>query len=148
MFSEGAQPLTIRSRAFSIFVAVFAALAFAGDATYALYPAPFHFHWIFPLDWLLPHLAAILVNIFFYAYLWWLAFIFFWGTREKERIIIVCWSIDMAVGQLNPFVPRVAAITLQYLRTAAMTVALFVALLILLRILRDRGEHSVATPSE
>lgn len=148
MFSEDAQPLTIRNRAAAIFVAAFAALAFAGDATSVLYPAPVQFHWILPLDWLLPHPAVILANIFFYAYLWWLVLFFFRRTREKERIIVVCWSIDMVEGQLNPFVPRVVAVLLQYLTTAAMTVALFIALLILLRILRDRGEHSAATPSE
>jgi len=66
--------------------------------------APHKADWLIPLDSLppLPVWSVVAVNLFFYAYLLWLAFWFFRATEDKERIVVVGFFLSASLVILNP----------------------------------------------
>ncbi len=54
----------------------------------AYWQSPHHFHWLLPLDALLPAGATLAVNVVLYASLLWLCVVFPRALQGKERVLV------------------------------------------------------------
>ncbi|MHB8527570.1 MAG: hypothetical protein ACYDD2_15660 [Candidatus Acidiferrales bacterium] len=92
-----------------------------------------HFHWLLPLDFMLPNWAVWVVNGAFYGYLLWLCFVFFRIAQGKERIVVLGCSLGIVLYPIQNVVSTPTAVAIQYVEAAATAVAFLIALDILLR---------------
>ena len=100
-----------------------------------------HAQWLLPLAFMLPNWAGRAVNIAFYGYLLWAGVLFFRFAQGKERIVVVAWFLIIMLYPVEIFGSHRAAVAIKYVEAAAMAVAFFAALDILLRSVgRDKAQ--------
>lgn len=94
-----------------------------------------HFHaktgWLLPLDFVLHGWPLIVVNVAFYAYLWWLAFVFIRGTAGAERVFVVGWFANILLSTVETVRPQWAR-PVKYLSMFALLASLLAAIALLL----------------
>jgi hypothetical protein len=88
--------------------------------------------WLVSLEFLLPHWAAAVVNVAFYAYLLWLGVDFYRTAQGKERVLVAGWSTVILTGPLENLVSVSAATAIQWIHAASMVAALTAAVYILI----------------
>jgi hypothetical protein len=85
--------------------------------------------WLFSLlihGWLL-----IAVNVFFYAYMCWLAFWFIRGTEGRERLFMVGWFTDLLLWPLKILRPEWAWV-IRHVGVLSLSASVLAALALLL----------------
>ncbi len=97
-----------------------------------------HSHWLLPLDFLLPARASWVVNVVFYAYLFWLCVIFFRLSLGKERVLVAGWFLLILLSPIQDLVSIPAAAAIEYAKAISISVAFVAALLLLLE--RSAGD--------
>jgi hypothetical protein len=98
----------------------------------AFWQSPHHFHWLLPLDALLPARATLAVNVAFYAWLLWLCVVFPRALQGKERVLVAGWVPGVLLSPIQGLVSASFAIAIQHVKAVSMMVAFFAALTILI----------------
>lgn len=93
------------------------------------------FHWLFPLDFMLPKWALWAANGAFYGYLLWLCFVFFRMAQGKERVVVLGSFLGIMLYPIRILASTPAAVIIQYVEAAGTAIAFLTALDILLRLL-------------
>ena len=94
--------------------------------------SPHHFHWLLPVDSILPARATLAVNLVFYAWLVWLCVVFPRALHGKERVLVIGWTLSLLLSLVQGLVSASLAAFIQYVRAASIMVALFAAVAILI----------------
>ena len=100
----------------------------------ALRRSPHRFHWLLPVDGLLPAPATLILNLGFYAYLLWLFIVIVVIARRlqgKERVLVAGWVPDILLSPYQSMVSAPLAVAIQYFKAVGMMVAFVAAVLIL-----------------
>jgi hypothetical protein len=95
--------------------------------------SPHHFHWILPLDQLLPAWAVLTANVALYAWLLWLCIVFPRALQGKERILVAGWVPGVLLSPIQGMVSVSLAAAIQYVKAASIMVAFGAAVGILTR---------------
>ena len=98
----------------------------------AFWQSPHHFHWLLPVDTILPARATLAVNLVGYGCLVWLCIVFPRAFRGKERVLAMGWALSVLLGLIQGLVSASLAGFIQYVRVGSMVVALFAAVAILI----------------
>lgn len=90
--------------------------------------------------------TLIVVNIFFYGYLWWLGFLLIRGTAGPERLFMVGWFAGILLSPLRMLGLQWAG-AVKHLEAVGLAVALLASLSLLLKPLdvADSGDRTDAT---
>jgi hypothetical protein len=105
--------------------------------------SPHHFHWLLPLDALLPARAVLAVNVALYAWLLWLCIVFPRALQGKERVLVAGWVPGVLLSPIQGMVSAPLAAAIQHVKAASIMVAFFAAAAILLE-----GPLTGSAPSE
>jgi hypothetical protein len=97
----------------------------------ALWQSPHHFHWLLPVETLLPARTSLVVNVAFYACVLLLCVVFPRGLHGKERVLAIGWALSFMLSLIQGLVSAPLAAIIQYVRAASMVVAFFAAVAIL-----------------
>lgn len=98
----------------------------------AFWQSPHHFHWLLPVDTILPARATLVVNLVFYACLVWLCVVFPRALHGKERLLAIGWALSVLLSLIQGLVSASLAAVIQYVRAASIMVAFFAAVAILI----------------
>jgi len=98
----------------------------------ALWQSTHHFHWLLPVDTLLPAWATLAVNMALYAWLLWLCIVFPRALHGKERVLVLGWVLSLLLSLIQGLVSASLAALIQYVRAASIMVAFFAAVAILI----------------
>ena len=98
----------------------------------AFWQSPHHFHWLLPLEHLLPAWAVLAANVALYAYFLWLCIVFPRAVRGKERVLLAGWVPGILLSPVQGIVSVSLAAAIQYVKAASIMVALVAALVILI----------------
>ena len=109
----------------------------------AFWQSPHHFHWLLPLDALLPARPTLAVNVALYAWLFWLCVVFPRALHGKERVLVAGWVPGVLLSPIQGMVSASLAAAIQYVKAASIMVAFFAAVAILLE-----GPVSGSAPPE
>lgn len=109
----------------------------------AFWESPHHFHWLLPLDALLPARLTLAVNVALYAWLLWLCVVFPRALRGKERVLVAGWVPGVLLSPIQGMVSASLAAVIQYVKAASIMIAFFAAVAILLE-----GPVSGSAPPE
>ena len=82
---------------------------------------------------LLPAPAAAVVEVGFYAYLFWLGLVFYRGTQGKERVLVAGWFGSLFLGLIQRLVSASAAAAMGWVKAGCMLVAFLAVVDILVR---------------
>jgi hypothetical protein len=94
--------------------------------------SPHHFHWILPLDHLLPPRGVWAVNVAFFVCLFYLCIAFPLSLRGKERVLVAGWVPGVLLSPIQGIVSASLATAIQYVKAVSMVIAFVAAVLILL----------------
>ena len=94
----------------------------------AFWQSPHHFHWLLPLDRLLPAWAVLTVNVVIYGWILWL---FPRALQGNERVLVAGWVPSLVLGPIQGMVSVSLATAIQYVKAASMMVAFIAAVVIL-----------------
>jgi hypothetical protein len=94
--------------------------------------SPHHFHWLLPLDALLPARAVLAVNVALYAWLLWLCIVFPRALQGKERVLVAGWVPGVLLSPIQGMVSASLAAAIQHVKAASIMVAFFAAVAILI----------------
>ena len=94
--------------------------------------SPHRFHWILPLDYMLPSRAVWTVNVAFYLALFWLCIAFTRTLEGKERVLVTGWVPGVLLSPIQGMVSVSLAAAIQYVKAVSILVAFVAAVLILL----------------
>ncbi len=97
----------------------------------AFWQSAHHFHWLLPLDRLLPAWAVLTVNVVIYGWILWLCIVFPRAFQGKERVLVAGWVPSLVLGPIQGMVSVSLATTIQYVKAASMMVAFIAAVVIL-----------------
>jgi hypothetical protein len=115
-----------------------AALSFRELVRHAQYQS----YWLLDLRGILPAPAAAAVNVGLYAYLLWLAVMFYRGAQGRERVLIAGWFGANVLGWIRNLVSTPVAATLDWVKATCMLMAFLAAVRILLRTLAGNGSSA------
>jgi hypothetical protein len=97
----------------------------------AFWQSAHHFHWLLPLDRLLPAWAVLTVNVVIYGWMLWLCVVFPRALQGKERVLVAGWVPSLVLGPIQGMVSVSLATAIQYVKAASMMVAFIAAVVIL-----------------
>jgi hypothetical protein len=97
----------------------------------AFWQSPHHFHWLLPVDALLPARATLVVNVALYAWVLWLCVVFPRALHGKERVLVLGWVPGLLLSPIQGLVSVSLAALIQYVKAASIMVAFFAAVAIL-----------------
>ena len=97
----------------------------------AFWQSPHHFHWLLPLDTLLPARATLVLNVALYVLLFSLCIVFPRGLQGKERLLVAGWVPGVLLSPMQGIVSASLAVAIQYVKAASIMVAFFAAVAIL-----------------
>ena len=97
----------------------------------AFWQSPHHFHWLLPLDRLLPAWAVLTVNVVIYGWILWLCIVFPRALQGNERVLVAGWVPSLVLGPIQGMVSVSLATAIQYVKAASMMVAFIAAVVIL-----------------
>jgi len=135
MGERGDKPRLIPNKFAAIAAAILTGIVAVEVYRDALFHPVGRFHWLFPLAFEIPKWAVFAVNGAFYAYLLWVCVAFFRITQGRERLVVAGWSLGIVFYPIKYLVSAPAAVAIQYVEAAGMTLAFLAALVILLRFL-------------
>ena len=99
-------------------------------------------YWLLDLRGILPAPAAAVVNVGFYAYVLWLAVVFYRSAQGKEKVLVAGWIGAMFLGWIRNLVSAPIAATLDWVKAACMSIAFLAAVRILLRTFAGNGSRA------
>ncbi|MGO9588445.1 MAG: hypothetical protein ACLP3K_00180 [Candidatus Acidiferrales bacterium] len=99
-------------------------------------------YWLLDLRGILPAPTAAVVNVGFYAYVLWLAVVFYRGAQGKERVLVAGWFGTVFLGWIRNLVSMPVAATLDWAKAFCMLLAFLAAVDILLRTLAGNGSRA------
>jgi hypothetical protein len=88
--------------------------------------------WLIPPDGTLPDWLTIILNVSFYAFLYWLGFCFIRGTQGRERLFMVAWFADLLLSPVRILGPPWSVMS-RSIGILGLAIALFVAVSLLRR---------------
>ncbi len=97
-------------------------------------------YWLLDLRGILP--AAAVVNVGFYAYVLWLAVVFYRSAQGKERVLVAGWIGAIFLGWIRNLVSMPLVGTLDWVKAACMLIAFLAAVGILLRTFAGNGSRA------
>lgn len=106
-----------------------------------LHPARAECGWLITSDGWLPGWLVIVLNVGFYAAFCWGGFWFIRGNRGRERLFMVGWFTVFLLSPLKTLGPQ-WCVTVHYLDTFGLVVALVVAISLVLRSSNVTGSRS------
>jgi hypothetical protein len=112
-----------------------AALSFRELVRHAHYKS----YWLLDLRGILPAPAAAVVNVGFYAYVLWLAVVFYRSAQGKERVLVAGWIGAIFLGWIRNLVSMPIAATLDWAKAAFMLMTFLAAVDILLKSFASSG---------
>jgi hypothetical protein len=131
MTQQDHKPRLIGSRLTAIIGVILTGYVAALTLRAAFWQHPRHFHWMLPLDHLLPLWAVLTANVALYACLIFLCIAFPRELRSKERVLVVGWIPGVLLSPIQGLVSVSLATAIQYVKAASMTVAFLAAVAIL-----------------
>jgi hypothetical protein len=99
-------------------------------------------YWLLDLRGILPAPAAAVVNVGFYAYVLWLAAVFYRSAQGKERVLVAGWIGAIFLGWIRNLVSMPVAATLDWVEAFCMLMAFLAAVDILLRTFAGNGSRA------
>ena len=94
--------------------------------------SPHHFHWILPLDYMLPPRAVWVANVAIYVCLFYLCIALPLSLRGKERVLVTGWAPGVLLSPIQGVVSASLAAAIQYVKALSIVIAFVAAVLILL----------------
>jgi hypothetical protein len=111
-----------------------AALSFRELVRHAQYKS----YWLLDLRGILPAPVAAVVNVGFYAYVLWLAVVFYRSAQGKERVLVAGWIAAVFLGWIRNLASMPLLATLDWVKAACMLITFLAAADILLKAFADR----------
>lgn len=131
MEQQEQKPRLIRSRFTAAIGVILTGYVAALTLRAAFRRSPHHFHWILPLDYLLPAWADLIANVALYAALFFLCVAFLRSVRGKERVLVAGWIPGVLLSPVQGMVSASLAAAIQYAKAVSIMVAFAAAVAIL-----------------
>jgi hypothetical protein len=126
------KPRFIRSRSTAAIGVILTGYIAVLTVRAAFWQSPHHFHWILPLDYLLPAWAVLTANVALYACLFFLCIAFPRSLHGKERVLVAGWIPGVLLSPFQGVVSAWLAAAIQYVKAASIMVAFAAAVVILI----------------
>jgi len=101
--------------------------------------------WLLQADFLLHGRPLVAINVFFYAYMWWLAYWFIRGTQGRECVVFAGWFASILLWPLETLQHR-WVIEIRYVAVVGLAIALIAAVSLLIRPYRTTAQATNAPP--
>lgn len=90
-------------------------------------------YWLIDMRWILPASIAVVINVGFYAYVIWLAVVFYRTAQGRERVLVIGWFGTLFLGWTQVLVSSSSAENIERVEALFMLAGFFAAIDILIR---------------